>query len=207
MIQTSFENFKKTSSYRFHYFVIHIFTGIQGSQSYQILNSPSLILNIFEQTNFIPQSFLEESLKNLIIEEGGRKISLTNFIGQLEVQRSDDFPYWKIYCETSSPTTAPSVARALSKKLFSNKDLNLENHSIDPRIKVKHQTTFGELNDNLRISVPLSDWYPGYFTKEFASFFDLLEKIEVNRDKFLQNLEKRPKVKTILLQLTNSTSD
>ena len=195
---------KKKKSSRYRYFSIQIYLGIEGAQSHKLFQSSSGILQAFELTEFVSQKFLESKLNTLTISEGTRKIYLLRFTGQLECPSLGNPPYWNISCHTSSPTTAPSVARALSNALFPPEVEKLE-IVMDPRIKVEKREEFEKLKKEFLININLKDsiWFPGHFNQQISNFFDLIENSDIfdDKSKLLNLISIRPEVKKILISL------
>lgn len=78
-------------SYRYRYFKIQIFVGLQGSQVSELFNRDCLSLEIFSKTNFVTQKGLIHMLENLTIQANNRILYFKEFSGQLEKPNSKDY--------------------------------------------------------------------------------------------------------------------
>lgn len=192
---------KKT--YRHRYFSIEIKAGVQGSQVSQLFDSHSSVLEVFRKTEFPTQKLLDTILPDLVIQEENPKIVLLEFIGQLEGRMKGNLPYWKISVETSSPTTAISLARAISQRLFSttDSDLGIPKNSIDSRIKVRSREDLERLQPELHFLIPSSDWSPGYLNPRLSVLLDSMEDSQISEEILLEIIHERPKARTILLHV------
>jgi hypothetical protein len=159
----------KTGRYRYFQILIKI---TLTSQKANLWIHANALIAVLVSTQLVPQVALEEALFRLQILDRGRQIQLSNFSSQLE-RDNQGLPYWNILLETTSLTSGPSIARAISKKLFPTEN------AIDPRIKIYAMDSFGELKKEERFPLKDSEWHPGYFTKTTLILDDLLAKEEV----------------------------
>lgn len=116
------KDLKQTVGTRYRYFQLCIKLFNSSKPIYLRPNMPfsgmiphklKVILVCFE---FLSQKLLETILFKLQINERGRRISLTDFNGQLE-QDPQGAPYWNIYLETSTLTTGKRVKQAMYEAL------------------------------------------------------------------------------------------
>lgn len=191
------ENTKNsTKVYRYRYFLLQI--EAEGDPKlYAVFTEAENIKLIFEKTKFVTQQVLEEILHTLKIESGEKAIYLKKYHVQLHGANLDHPPCWKVYCETSAPTTGASVARALSEKLFPLNFLK----KIDPRIKIWTRNKLEEFDYHQRLQLQDSDWYPGYFDNKILSFLEIFEKQHLLEDFLLAIARRRPQIKNLLVKI------
>jgi hypothetical protein len=158
---------------RYKYFQMQISLGIKGPRINFLLIEVENLLKILKAAKFIDQVVLEKTLFNLEIQDRGRFIRLKRFAGQLERDSINGAPYWNIFLQTVSLTTPRRIADGVSKELFQT------NNTIDSTIKVLPSISFGSLQKEDRLTLPNSDWYPGYFSHKTVELISLLQQQEV----------------------------
>lgn len=153
------------------------------------------LADILTTTRFVCQENLEKYLYKLQIDDRGRIIELDNFSAQLEYDEKSGIPYWNIYLTTKSLTTGPCIGRAVSKKIF-------DTVLVDPTIKIFPINEFIVTKRENIISLPDSDWYPGYFSKSTVTLSALLEIKEVK-----ESIKDNPNRYSVLTRLKNLTEN
>ena len=118
--------------------------------------------------NFVSRRTLTIVLYNFKITDRGRKISLKNFNGQLELD-SFGIPYWKIYLQTTALITARCLGKAISEQLFKTKN------SIDPMIAIYPLSNFQQCERKKLFLIRNSEFYPSHFSHSVLKFEELLK--------------------------------
>lgn len=180
--------------FRHRYFSVQINADKEGTEIYRLCPSISSLSELLKKSEFPTQKRLEKTLDNLVIQEQHPKIVIIDFKGQLQEGKKKNPPYWKISCQTSSATTAISLARALSQQLFCQ-------NSVDSRIKVQSRERLEELDSNLQLHISNSDWSPGYLDSQLCEFLKLMENFHWKEEIVLESLQNHPKVETTLVHL------
>jgi hypothetical protein len=186
----------KKKDYRHRYFLIEIKTGLEGPSLPKLVDSGNFILKLLQYLNFPSQDFLETTLEELVIQKENPRISFNNFIGWLEPKPEESLFVWKIFCQTSAPTTAVSVYRTLSEILFPTEESDKRKRLV----KVKSQESMENWPQEFSILLPDSNWSPGYFHKQLSNSFDCINNSEINLNLFNEMLKKRVKMKNIMFQ-------
>lgn len=190
--------------YRHRYFSIEIETGLKGSQVSHLFHSLSSQVEGLHAIQFVTPRGLETTLQELVVQEKNPKIVVVDFIGQLQRRTKENLPYWKISCQTSSATTAISLARALSDRLFGrpNSTLPSSSNSIDSRIKVRKRENLEVLDSDFQVSFPDSNWSSGYINHQLSRILHFLENLPMREEILFQRITESPKARIILRQLT-----
>lgn len=102
-----------------------------------------------------------------------------------------------ILCETTSPTTRLTLARAISKYLFPLTSPD----QIDSGIKVLKSDEFHKLNPENQFQILHSDWSPGYFDKKLKTFVEILEENRIPMEAILEVAKDKPTLKDKLVHL------
>lgn len=163
---------KKRRMFCHRYFQMFIEVGLTGSMVNLKSIHPKSLIDILNNSKFVPQSILEDTLYSLIIKDLNRVISLDDFDRQLE-RDSQGLPYWKIYLKTSALITSRCIAKSISKELF------MTTSSIGPRIHIHPLHRFQPCDRGKLFSIPSSRFSPGFCNWVTIKHLELLQTDQV----------------------------
>jgi hypothetical protein len=169
-----------TKGSRQRYFHILIETGLEGPSMDFNNFSDTVKIQLLKGAKFVSQLELEKALYKIIIEDRDRLISVRNFLGQLQQDPKTGTPIWDIVLETKAVTTAPCVARSLTKRIMTNHFEQFPN-KIAPTITVRPILRLERYNDQKRYILNASDWFPGFFSRSTVQLFELLKNDDIRQ--------------------------